>query len=651
VATAVIPVTVLFTLMVMKLCGLTFNLMTLGGIAAGIGLILDDAIVVVENMHRHARAGDAGAAAGSPTGEIARALLGSTLTPVVVLLPLAWLSGVAGGFFRPLALTMSITLLVSLALALTLTPALAAAIQDGRLRRAASRRMAAALDHVHAWILVPLLRRRLLVLGAGVAILAAGAIFYARLETGFIPEMDEGSFVLDYWSPPGTSLQETQRMLEAVDAILADTVEVASFARRTGSEMGFFLTDTNRGDYAVRLHSERDRPIEETIDDVRQRIHARVPGLRVDFIQILQDVIGDLSGNPSPVEVKLFGRDEAALVVAARAVNERIGTIPGIADNFDGVTPVGPSYDVTVDEDGAWRVGMSGASVRDWVETAITGRVVGRVLEGDRAIPLRVRYPDRFRDDLSALEEMTLVAADGRLAPIRSLAKLAAGPDSVQRERENLRQLVRVTARLDRRELGAVTDDVRRAVAGSSLTPGVTVEYGGLYASQQQAFSELLVVFLASIACVSLLLLAEFGSIAATVAILIGSSLGLTGSLAALWLTGTALNVSSIVGMIMVVGIVAKNGILLLDFAGHARERGGDLDAVLNESVAVRLRPILMTSFAAVAGVAPLALGIGAGSQMQRPLAIAIIGGVSVSTLFSLVLVPTLYATLTRSPG
>jgi CzcA family heavy metal efflux pump len=653
VAAAVIPATVLISCVVLHALGMSFNLMTLGGIAAGIGLVLDDAIVVVENFHRHRVFGQSPEVAlPASVGEITPALLGSTLTPVAVLLPLGLLSGVPGAFFQPLAVTMSVALIVSLMLALSFTPALAAALECGDVRRAAEGpgdRMAAWLGRFYTRGLRWTLEHAWVALIVGGAFVLVALLAYRRVETGFVPEMDEGAFILDYWSPPGTSLQETAHMLDTVDAVLRRTPEVVSFSRRTGAELGFFLTETNRGDYAVRLRRGRRRPIDEIIAAVRNKIHDRLPGLRVDFVQVMQDMIGDLSGNPSPVEIKLFGRDQVTLERIAQSANALIKKIPGVVDSFDGITPVGPTYQVDVDEQRANRVGLTADAVQRWLQTAITGTVVGQVLEGDRAIPLRVRYPDRFRTRLDTIGDLTLVAPQGRLAPLRALAHLETGPVAVQRTRENLRQLVRVTARLSGRDLGSVTRDAQRALrAALTLPAGVTLEYGGLYASQQRAFAELLVVFLGAVACVAALLLVEFGSIAAAVAIVIGSSLALSGSLASLWATGTALNVSSVVGMIMVVGIVAKNGILLLDFAGREYARCGDLETALLRAGGVRLRPILMTSMAAVAGLAPLAFGIGAGAQMQQPLAIAILGGVSLSMLFSLIGVPLLYLLLAR---
>ncbi|HVO23834.1 MAG TPA: efflux RND transporter permease subunit [Candidatus Margulisiibacteriota bacterium] len=655
VAATVIPATVLISCIVLRALDMSFNLMTLGGIAAGIGLILDDAIVVLENLHRHRTLGHAGAVGliGS-IGEIARALVGSTLTPVTVLLPLGLLSGVPGAFFRPLAVSMSVALLLSLVLALSFTPALAAAVEPPHMRRARlgpGDRVAAWLARFYTRGLRWMLAHAWMALLIAVIFLGVAWVAYDHVETGFVPVMDEGAFVLDYWAPAGTSLQQTVRLLRVVDAILEETPEVTSFSRRTGAELGFFLTETNRGDYSVRLRRGSRRSIDAIMDDVREQIRARVPGLRVDFVQILQDMIGDLSGNPSPVEIKLFGSDQGVLQEVAPVANQLIAGVPGVVDNFDGITPVGPTYRIDVDEQRANLLGLNATTVQHWLETAVTGTLVGQVLEGDRAIPLRLRYPSRFRNRLDAVDEMTLVAPQGRLAPLRAIAHLDAGPLAVQHTRENRRQLVRVTARLDGRDLGSVTRAVQDVLGRKLvLPPGVTLEYGGLYASQQQAFRELLAVFFASVACVAALLLVEFGSIAAVMAIVIGSSLALSGSLLSLWVTGTALNVSSIVGMIMVVGIVAKNGILLLDFANREYTHTHDLEAALIRAGGIRLRPILMTSLAALAGLAPLALGIGAGSQMQQPLAIAILGGVSLSMLFSLIGVPLLYLLLARAP-
>jgi len=653
VAAAVIPATVLLTCIVLRALDLTFNLMTMGGIAAGIGLILDDAIVVVENFHRHRILGEPGdVALPASVNEITHALLGSTLTPVAVLLPLGLLSGVPGAFFRPLAVTMSVALLVSLVLALSFTPALAATLESGETRRASEGpgdRLATWLSRFYTRGLHWMLAHTWVALLVGVVFVLLAILAYRHVDTGFVPEMDEGAFVLDYWSPPGTALPETLRLLEKVDAVLQHTPEVASFARRTGAELGFFLTETNRGDYSVRLKSDRHRNIEAVMDDVRDAIHAQVPGLRVEFVQIMGDMIGDLSGNPRPVEIKLFGSDEAALERTAGAANTVIADVPGVVDNFDGITAVGPTYQVEVDEQRANLLGLTATTVQHWVQTAETGTVVGQVLEGDRALPLRLRYPDPYRDRLETVGDLTLVAPQGRLAPLRSVARLAPGPQEAQRSRENLRQLVRVTARLNERDLGSATAEVQQRLGRDLVLPsGITLEYGGLYASQQQAFSELMLVFMGAVGCVAALLLVEFGSLAAVVAIALGSSLALSGSLLSLWATGTALNVSSIVGMIMVVGIVAKNGILLLDFALREYRRSGDLRGALVRAGGVRLRPILMTSLAAVAGLAPLAVGIGAGSQMQQPLAIAILGGLSLSMLFSLIGVPLLFLLLAR---
>ncbi len=516
VAAAVIPATVLISCLVLRALDLSFNLMTLGGIAAGIGLILDDAIVVIENVSRHRGTGEAAPqAVRSSLAEITRALLGSTLTPVVVLLPLALLGGVPGAFFQPLAVTMSVALLVSLALALTFTPALAAAVMpsDPRpLRHGPGDRLAGLLSRLYARGLRWTLHHRALALTVGALLAALAFVAYQHVETGFVPAMDEGAFVLDYWAPPGAALAETERMLAAVDAILRDTPEVADFARRTGAELGFFLTESNRGDYSVSLHARRRRSSEAVMESVRRRIEAQVPGLRVEFVQVLQDMIGDLSGNPSPIEIKLFGDDPAVLRTLAPQVGKRLAAIPGVVDVFDGVTVIGPTYDIDIDARRAALAGLDAAAVQRWLTTAISGTVVGHVLEGDRAIPLRVRYPVSLQEHLRTLDGLTLITPNGELAPLSDLARLAPGPSEVQHDRENLRPVVHVTARLEGRDLGSATAAVRRSLADLALPAGIRVEYGGLYASQQKAFGELLLVFAAAVAGVAALLLVEFGS-------------------------------------------------------------------------------------------------------------------------------------------
>ncbi len=655
VAAAVIPAAVAIACIGLAAAGMTFNLMTLGGIAASIGLVLDDAIVVIENWHRHRALHAAGTAAdGDPISEIAHALVGSTLTPVAVLAPVALLSAVPGAFFRPLAATMSLALLVSLGLALTFTPALATLAERPASRAARpgpGDRLADALAGAYVGTLRWVLDRAWLTLVVVPAVALCGWVAYRHVATGFVPEMDEGAFVLDYWAPPGSSLEETQRMLRPVDAVLAATPGVVAFSRRTGAELGFFLTETNRGDYAVRLADHGRPPIGTMMADVRAALAERAPGLRVEFVQILQDMIGDLSDTPEPIEVKLFGPDWAALERTARAAQALVAGVPGVVDTFDGVTALGPTLRIGVDAVAARRAGLDAAVIQATIETAVTGARVGRVVEGDRAIPLRVRYPDRFRDTPDALSGVALVA-QGRVAPLTELATLATEPPSAQRTREDLRQVARVTGRLEGRDLGSAVAAVRSMLAGRlPLPPGVMIELGGLHASQQAAFRELALVFLASLALVSALLVVEFGALAPAVAIVVGSSLAVSGSLVTLWATGVALNVSSVVGMIMVVGIVAKNGILLVDFAQRAVARGVDLEPALLDAGRVRLRPILMTSLAAAAGLAPLAAGVGAGAQMQQPLAIAILGGLSVSMLLSLVGVPLVYVLLAGGGG
>ena len=651
VAAAVIPTTGLLTAIALEALGMSFNLMTLGGFAAGIGFVVDDAIVVVENLARHRARGELGdEAAWSAVEEIAGALFGSTLTPVAVLVPLTLLSGVAGDFFRPLAVTLSIALLISLGLALTFAPVLAGVLAKWARRpgKRADRHGMARLRELYGRALAASLPHPFLGIVAAVLLVCLSVLAYDHLETGFVPDLDEGSFVLDYVSPPGTSLPETLAMLGRVDKVLSATPDVVSFARRTGAEMGFFLTSANRGDYSVRLRRRAERrTIEEVIADVRTRVASEVPGLRVEFIQVLQDMLGDLSGDPAPVEVQFFGPDYSMLEPTAADAARILEKIPGMVDVFDGVERLEPTFRVDVEPARARPAGLDADHVQHWLKTAIAGTVVGQVVERDRAIPLRLQYAGDIRSTLETTRKLVLVGSDGNLAPLAAIARFETGAPTARREREGLRPVIRVTGRLEDRDLGSANREVREEIARAvHLPPGVSIRYGGLYASQQRAFSELLRVLGAALAVVGGVLLVEFGSVAAVLAIVLPSALAVTGSLGAMWATGTPLNVSSLVGMIMVVGIVAKNGILLLEFALRSPHEAAALDAALIDAGRVRLRPILMTTLAAAAGLARMALGMGTGSEMQQPLAIAVLGGLASSMGFSLFGVPILYRLL-----
>ena len=651
-AVVTIPITVLITLVAMKLAGMSFNIMTLGGIAAAIGLIIDDAIVVVEAIYAKIAAGRLKIAGiQEAIGEILKPLISSTLTPVVVFIPLAFLSGVTGVFFRALALTMVVSLLTSLVLALTLTPSLAAwfirsreKIEHGRApKNLDGGFLLTRVIRIYERALRAALRFRWITLLTCGAVLASSVFIYRQLQTDFLPEFDEGGFIIDFWAPPGTSLTETGRQLEGVEKILSANPDVESYSRRLGSELGPFVTEAYRGDFAVKLKRDRKHSTDEVIAELRHIYNEQFPAFRWDFPGILTDVIGDLQMTPDPVEIKLFSPDLKWLKQTAPRVEEEIKKIPGIVDTFDGLTKTGPSINFRVRPADAARFGLSAQDIAAAVNTALLGQTASYVLEGDRIVNIRVLANPKSVNEISTLRELPLRAASGAVVRLTQVADVTQEPSEVELIRDDLRQDIIVSARLQGRDLGSAMKEIQAKLSQLKWLPPGSVEYGGLYQQQQESFHNLLMVLLAAILLVFTVLLVEFRSFNEPVAIVFGAILAMFGTVAALWITGITLNIVSFLGAIIGVGIVAKNGILMLDFVQQLELEGLDLIEALVRSGHRRLRPVLMTSLAAALGMLPLAWGIGSGAEMLRPLAVAVIGALCISVLLSLVATPVAY--------
>jgi CzcA family heavy metal efflux pump len=656
VATMVIPVTVLVTLLSMKITGLTYNLMTLGGIAAAIGLVIDDAIVVVEAIHTKLMTGMRRLeAVQEGIGEIFRPLVGSTLTPVVVFIPLAFLEGITGVFFRALAMTMVVSLLTSLLLAVTLTPSLAAwfirlrkgdqprpqAEQGGFLLRRVIR--------IYETAVRPALKHCWLTLGACGLVLLAGIFLYGRLDSEFLPPMDEGGFVIDYFTPPGTSLAETHRQLLQAEKILRTIPELESYSRRTGARLALSIAEPNTGDFLVKLKTGRKRKTADVISELRRRFNTELPGLTWEFPGILGDLIGDLMWAPQPIEVKLFSTSQAWLEKKAPDVEEQIKKIKGVVDTFNGLVYTGPTISLRPRSLDARRFGLSADDIAAAVNTAMLGRTASSVLEGDRVVEIRVKVDPSHIDRLTNLRELPLRTPEGVLVKLSQVVDVVEEPGQLELRREDSRQDVAVTARLEGRDMGSVMAEIRDTLSKDTSIPPGTIEYGGLYEQQQESFRNLMFVLLMAIFLVFTVMLLEFGSFFEPVSIVFGAVLAMFGTVLALWITGTSLNVVSLLGAIIGIGIVAKNGILMLDYVKHLQAEGCDLTEALVRSGRRRLRPVLMTSLAAALGMLPLAYGIGSGADMLKPLAIAVIGSLCISVLLSLVATPTVYFLLLHS--
>ena len=656
VAGLVIPVTVALTVLALWAMGESFNLMTLGGLAAAIGLVIDDAIVVVENIVVHRDHGESRAdAARLALKEIAVPLVGSTITPVVVFLPLVSVTGVTGSFFRALAITMTVSLLTSLLLAVTWTPALSLVLlkekKDGQSNHEEHGRLMQKVLSWHARGLTWALSRPALLLGL-CGVLVVGTYFgYQSLGSDMLPEMDEGGFILDYIMPAGSSLTETNRVMEHIDRILHAIPEVESTSRRTGLQMGLAaVTEANYGDFTVKLKNKRSRGIDEVIATAREEIKKTEPQVDVEYTQVLQDMINDLSNAPEPIQIKLFASDPALLANVAPRVAAAIEKIPGIVSVEDGIenTLSSPATNFQVDPTVAGRMGFTPQEVAEDATSILDGvTTTDPLIANGRPYTVRVRLGDETRQSLDTIENTVFNSASGKLATLGSLAQITQLPPQNEIRRENLQRLVVVTAQLQGSDLGTAIARVQETVNAMHLPADVNVVYGGTYQEQQKSFSQLLTVLFISLALVFGVLLIEFRNFSAPIAILTSSVLSASGVVLALLITGTTFNVASFMGVIMVIGIVAKNGILLLDADERYRREGISPKEAMLHAAQRRLRPILMTATAAICGMLPLAFALGAGSQMLQPLAIAVIGGLVISMLLSLIVTPVVYYLLT----
>jgi CzcA family heavy metal efflux pump len=660
VAGLVIPVTVAVTILVLWSIGQSFNLMTLGGLAAAIGLVIDDAIVVVENIVMHRDNGEPRASAvRKALSEITIPLIGSTITPVVVFLPLISVSGVTGSFFRALAITMAASLLTSLMLALTWTPGLSLVFLRSRSGDAADHKehttgrwMGRVLKTHHRvldWALA-----KPLWLGVACLLLVIGTYLgYRALGTDLLPEMDEGGFILDYIMPAGSSLTETNRVLQHVERILHEQPEVESTSRRTGLQMGLAaVTEANTGDFTVKLKAKRSRGIDEIIDDVRREIKRTEPQLDVDFPQVLQDMIGDLSNAPQPIQVKIFAEDETLLTQLGPRIGSAIEKIHGVVDVKNGIedTISGPATSFHVNPTVAMRLGFTPTEVAEDATSILDGLPANDpLIANGRPYTIRVRLSDDHRQSLDAIQNTVFNSSSGHTATLGSLAAIQQIPPQNEIRRENLQRMIAVTGRLEGSDLGSAMTRVRETVNGLHLPSSVRVTYGGTYEEQQKSFHDLLKVLMLALALVFGVLLVEFRNFQAPIAILTSSVLSISGVILALLVTHTSFNVASFMGLIMVIGIVAKNGILLLDADEKFRSEGLSAAEAMIHAAQRRLRPIVMTAIAAVCGMLPLAFAIGAGSQMLQPLAIAVIGGLTISMVLSLIVTPIVYFLLTKN--
>jgi len=642
-----IPLTLALTFISMKFIGFDFNIMTIGAIAASIGLIIDDAIIVVEQIHRtHEEFPDKKPKelVGKAVSFLFPSMISSSLSTIVILIPFELMSGVAGAYFKILTETMIVTLVCSFVITWLGLPVIYLLFSKDRSLSTA--------EEVHLvkhrpWIEVFIKRPYISI--AFVLILIVSLVFMLpKLQTGFLPEMDEGSIVLDYNSPPGTSLEETNRMLNEVDRILETTPEVKTYSRRTGTQMGFFITEPNRGDYLIELKTKRDKNTEDVSNDIRLRIEKTLPALKVDFGQVITDMLGDLMSSVQPVEIKIFGDNNLKLQALSKQVADSIKTIEGTADVFDGIVVAGPMLKIMPKEEKLKQFGLNPADLQAQAQTYISGVVIGSIPEKEQLTDIRMIFPQNNKTPIEKMKDAKVCTATGDYIPVSQMADFTILSGVTEIERENLQTMGVVTSRLNNRDLGSVMKDIQVKLKKINLPPSYQIEYGGSYAEQQQSFSELLKILLIAALLVFTVVLFMFKDLKLSLTVIFISTLGVAGGVFALFVTNTPLNVGSYTGLIMIVGIIGENCIFTIQQFLFELKRS-TLNHALIYAISARLRPKLMTATGAIVALIPLALGIGTGAQMHQPLAIAVIGGLILALPLLLIVLPSMLKVLMKN--
>jgi CzcA family heavy metal efflux pump len=647
----VIPITLCLTIIILNVIGYTFNIMTLGAIAAAIGLIIDDAIVVVEQIHRtHEEHPD------EPTRHLLKkaidylfpAMLGSSISTIVIFIPFVLMSGVAGAYFKVMTNTMIITLTCSFFVTWIGLPVIYLFLTRNQHGHGAGKKEEAHEVKQQKWVSFFILRPFMSIIIA-LGLIAVIIFIPPLLETGFLPDMDEGSIVLDYSSPPGTSLEETDRMLREVEKFIVSEPDVQAYSRRTGTQMGFFITEPNTGDYLIQLKKDHKKTSEEVISDIRGRIAASQPALRVDFGQVITDMLGDLMSSTQPIEVKVFGSDQHILQNLSKQIAAQVSGVKGTADVFDGIVIAGPSVNIIPNYGKLAQYNLNPTILQSQTQSALEGNVVGSLYETQQLVPIRAVYPGNRYLSVRNIKDLNIFLPNGKLIPITQLANVELRPGDAEINRQDLQSMGVVTARLENSDLGSVMPAIQKNITKNvNLPQGYHVEYGGAYAEQQQSFKELLIILITSSLLVFSVILFLFKQFRIAFLILVIAVLGIGGSFLALYITKTPLNVGSYTGLIMIVGIIGENAIFtFLQFKQRAIDnlnasKENSVDEAVIYAISTRLRPKLMTALGAIIALMPLALGIGAGAQLHQPLAIAVIGGFLVALPLLLIVLPSM---------
>ncbi len=641
-----VPLALAATTLILSLMGQSFNIMTLGGMAAAVALIIDDAIVMIEHIMRRLQEGSAPIKERiqAAAAEFSKPLAASSAATIVTHIPLAFLSGVSGSFFKALSLTIASVLTLSFLVAWLAVPLLAAQTLSKSAQKPEEHSKLTLWVHEQYTRLMQLvLPRPWLVLVALALLLSGGFIAEQTVGSGFMPAMDEGGFILDYRAESGTSVTETDRLLQQVEDIIQQTPEVETYSRRTGLSLGGHITEANEGDFFIKLKPMPRRNLEDIMSDIRSQILGQVPGLEVEMAKLMEDMIGDLTAVPQPIEIKLYADNGELLTTVAENVAAAISKIPGVVDINSGVIPAGDALTVKILPEKAALAGLTSDEIKLALNAYLTGTMATQIQEGIKMLNVRVWLPEAERTTGTQLKNLSIRTATGQWVPLQRVAEISTEIGQPQIHRENLKRMVAVTARLEGRDLGSAIVDIEQTLRQADLLPApIYYVLGGLYAEQQIAFKDMLAVFMAAVALVFLLLLMVYESFRVATAMIITTLSSMAAVYIGLWLTHTELNIMAIMGMTMVIGIVTE--VAVFYYSEYENLPAIDKQGIAGFSKAGnnRMRPIAMTTIAAIFALLPLALGIGTGAEMLQPLAIALIFGLVIQIPLVLVLLPCL---------
>jgi len=656
-----IPVTIAFSFLVIYLVGITINIMSLGAIAASIGLIIDDAIVIIEQIYKnHEKHPDKNRyqVVQMSIKFLFPAMISSSLSTIVIHFPFRLLSGLSGSFFRVLSDSMQLTMAVSFLVTWLLLPVYHIII--GYKVPEKQKGIAEQKTLWFEWFF----NKPIFSIGFIFILISLGYYASTKLKTGFLPELDEGSIVLDYYSPPGTNIEETDRLCKEMEKIILSNPNVKSYSRRTGIRMSFRAHPPNEGDYSIQLKENRTKSTQEVINELRHEISEKIPILHIEFGQRISDLLGDLIGKAQPIEIKIFGDDYKKLQHISTQCHKIMDSIPGIVDIDDGLVPEGPSLIINPKQDklALYNISLSDfntqlKSLTEGVPIGISASIptpnpdqaamtsglqIGDIQEGQQMRRIIMRFVDYANNDIEILKKQPIFLPDGSTRPLSYFCNFKLQSGDVDENRENLKPVIILTARLENLDLGSAISKLKKEFSKKIyLLPTYKIVYGGAYQQQQKSFKELMVILILATFFVFIVLMFLFKRWLVSLLIMFISVLGISGSLIFLYLFNIPLNVSSYTGLIMIVGILAENSIFTVyQYLKDLEHKNKDF--AIKNAIHLRLRPNLMTAISAILALIPLALGIGIGAQMQQALAIAVIGGFVVGLPLLLVILPTL---------